>query len=184
MFNLIDHHLVVCKVKRGRAPPPPRGVVREVVRVERLRNEGCKEEFENGLKEEWLVHREREVGNVDKEWMVFKNAVNRCAERACGMKRLSKRGIRKGSEWWNEEVERLVRRKRDVYKMWLQNKCRESYERYKFERNEVKRAVRRAKKEADMRWGEKLVENFSSNKRIFWRSEENEERNGSERGMC
>ena len=166
-----DHHLVVCKVKvkRGRAPPPPRGEVREVVRVERLRNEGCKEEFENGLKEEWMVHKEREVGNVEEEWTAFKNAVNKCAESACGMKRLSKRGIRKDSEWWNEEVERLVRRKRDVYKMWLQSKCRDSYERYKCVRNEVKRAVRRAKKEADVRWGEKLVEDFSSNKRMFWR---------------
>ena len=36
-------------------------------------------------------------------------------------------------------------------------------------RNEAKRAVRRAKKEADVRWGEKLVEDFSSNKRMFWR---------------
>ena len=53
-----DHHLVVCKVKvkRGRAPPPPRGEVREVVKVERLKNDGCREEFESGLKEEWLVH--------------------------------------------------------------------------------------------------------------------------------
>ena len=53
--------------------------------------------------------------------MTFKNAVIKCASSAFGMKRLSKRGIRKGSEWWNEEVERLVKNKRDVYKMWLQN---------------------------------------------------------------
>ena len=146
---------MVCKVKvkRGRAPPPPRGEVREVVKVERLRNDGCKEEFESGLKEEWLVHKEREVGSVEEEWMAFKNAVIRCASGACGMKRLSKRGIRKGSEWWNEEVESLVRYKKDMYKRWLQNKCNETYERYKVVRNEVKRAVRRAKKEADVRWG-------------------------------
>ena len=166
-----DHHLVVCKVKvkRGRAPPPPRGEVREVVKVERLKNDGCKEEFESGLKEEWLVHKERVVGSVEEEWMAFKNAVTRCASGACGMKRLSKRGIRKGSEWWNEEVESLVRYKKDMYKRWLQNKCNETYERYKVVRNEVKRAVRRAKKEADVRWGEKLVEDFSSNKKMFWR---------------
>ena len=36
-------------------------------------------------------------------------------------------------------------------------------------RNEVKREVRWAKKEADLRWGEKLVEDFTSNKRMFWR---------------
>ena len=53
--------------------------------------------------------------------MAFKNAVIRCARRVCGMKRLSKRGIRKGSEWWNEEVARLMRNKKDMYKMWLQN---------------------------------------------------------------
>merc|ERR1712074_352681 len=72
-----EHHLVVCKVKvkRGWAPPRPRGEVREVVGVERLKNAGCKEEFESGLKEEWLVHKERVVGNVEEEWMAFKNAL-------------------------------------------------------------------------------------------------------------
>ena len=166
-----DHHLVVCKVKvkRGWAPARPTGGVREVVKVERLNDAGCREEFEGGIREEWLVHKETELGNVEEEWMTFKNAVRRCASRACGMKRLSKRGIRKGSEWWNEEVARLVRRKRDLYRIWLQNRGRDTYDRYKMARNEVKRAVRRAKREADVRWGEKLVEDFSTNKRMFWR---------------
>ena len=39
------------------------------------------------------------------------------------MKRLSKRGIRKGSECWNEEVARLMTNKKDMYKRWLQNRC-------------------------------------------------------------
>ena len=33
----------------------------------------------------------------------------------------------------------------------------------------MKRAVRRAKRNADVRWGEKLVEDFGTNKRMFWR---------------
>ena len=70
--------------------------------------------------------------------MAFKNAVIRCANRVCGMKRLSKRGIRKGIEWWNEEVARLMTHKKYMYKMWLQNKCRETYEMYKAVRNEEK----------------------------------------------
>ena len=166
-----DHHLVVCrvKVKRGCAPPPPRGEVREVVKVERLRNVSCKIEFEECLKNEWDVQKEREIGNVEEEWMAFKNAVIRCASNVCGMKRLSKRGIRRASEWWNQDVERLVKYKCDLYKLWLQNKCSLMYERYKLVRNEVKRAMRRAKKQADDRWGEKLLEDYSSNKRMFWR---------------
>ena len=52
-------------------------------------------EFEDGLKEGWVVHKEGELGNVEEEWMAVKDAVIRCASSACGMKRLSKRGIRK-----------------------------------------------------------------------------------------
>ena len=121
------------------------------------------------MREEWLVQKEREIGSVEEEWLAFKDAVTKCAGDACGMRKLSKRGIRKGSEWWNEEIESLVRMKRNMYEAWLQDKCNENYERYKVVRNEVKRAVRRAKKQADDRWGEKLVEDFSSNKRMFWR---------------
>ena len=166
-----DHHLVVCrvKVKRGWAPPPPRGEVREVVKVERLKNESCKNEYVECLKYEWEVQKERVIGDVEEEWMAFKNAVIRSASNVCGMKRLSKSGIRKGSEWWNTDVERMVKNKCDLYKMWLQSKCSVLYERYKSVRNEVKRAVRRAKKDADVRWGEKLVENFQGNKRMFWK---------------
>ena len=43
-----------------------------------------------------------------------------------------------------------------------------TYERYKAVRNEMKRAVRKAKKEADFRWREKLVEDSSASKRMFW----------------
>ena len=54
-----DHHLVVCKVKvkRGGEPARQTGEVREVVKVERLKNSGCEGEFEDGIKEEWMIHK-------------------------------------------------------------------------------------------------------------------------------
>ena len=167
-----DHHLVVCKMKLmggGRATPKPRGEVREAIRVERLQNEGCKEEFEESLKVKWLVHKGGEIGGVEEEWSALKNALTSCAESACGLKRLSERGIRKGSEWWNAEMDRLTKKKRDMYRVWLQNRDRQTYDRYKDVRKEVKRAVRRAKRDANERWGMKLAEDFSSNKKMFWR---------------
>ena len=105
------------KMKPGLAPTRPTGEVREVMNVERLKDAGCKEEIEDGIEEEWLAHKERELGSVEEEWVAFKNAVIGCASRVCGMKRLSKREIRKGGEWWNEEVARLVKNIRDMYKM-------------------------------------------------------------------
>ena len=59
--------------------------------MERLKNDGCKEEFEDILKEELVVHKEKLIWNLKEEWMAFKYAVIRCASCACGMKRLSKR---------------------------------------------------------------------------------------------
>ena len=56
---------------------------------------------------------------------------------------------------------------------------------YKMVRIETKRAVRRAKKEADLRWGEKLVEDFSSKQEnVLEGGEENEKGSGSERRVC
>ena len=74
-----DHHLVVCtmKVKRGWAPPSPTGEVREDVKVDRLKDDECKKEYEDCLKEEWVVHREREIGDVENEWMAFEDVVIR-----------------------------------------------------------------------------------------------------------
>ena len=45
----------------------------------------------------------------------------------------------------------------------------ENYEKYKSKRNEVERRVKVAKREANERWGSKLVEDFESNKMMFWK---------------
>ena len=81
-----DHHFVVCKVKVKRRwePARPAGEVWEVVKLEISKDAGCKEEFEDGIKEEWMIHKEKELENVEEEWMAFKNAVIRCARRVCG----------------------------------------------------------------------------------------------------
>ena len=76
------------KWKRGCAPPPPRGEAREVVKVERLKNGRCRDEYVDYLKNEWDVQKERMIGDVEEEWTAFKNAVIRSVGSGCGMKRL------------------------------------------------------------------------------------------------
>ena len=44
-----------------------------------------------------------------------------------------------------------MRNKREMYRMWLQNRCSVTYDRYKVMKSEVKRAVKRAKRNADVR---------------------------------
>ena len=77
--------------------------------------------------------------------------------------------VRKGSEWWDEEVSVAVKEKRQAYEEWLQSGSSELYERYKRMRVKVKRKVRTAKRRADAKWGRSLTENFERDKKKFWK---------------
>ena len=66
-------------------------------------------------------------------------------------------------------VERLVKANKWEHQKWLQSRSREAYKRYKCVMIKVKREVRQAKKEGDVRWGEKLMDDFSRNKRMLWK---------------
>ena len=76
---------------------------------------------------------------------------------------------RKGSEWWNEEVGRAVAEKRRAFEEWLQRRDWSTYDRYRAQRAVVKRAVKVAKRMADLRWGERLENNFEGNKKMYWK---------------
>ena len=78
-------------------------------------------------------------------------------------------GKRKGSEWWNEEVGREVAEKRRAFEEWLQGRDRVTYDRYRAQRVVVKRAAKVAKRMADLRWGQRLGNDFQGNKKIFWK---------------
>ena len=79
------------------------------------------------------------------EWKAVRETLIESASEVCG-KRSVGGGIKKGSEWWNEEVKMKVEEKRKAYEDWLQCRSREKYERYKVKRVEVKRHVAEAKR--------------------------------------
>jgi len=81
---------------------------------------------------------------VEEEWQLFKSTMVGCAEEVCGVRRCGG-GVRKGSEWWCEEVSVVIAEKRRAYEVWLQRKDEVSYERYKEKRNRAKRVVGDAK---------------------------------------
>ncbi len=73
--------------------------------------------------------KEQDNGDIEEEWELLRRAVVGCAEEVCGMRRVGGR-MRKGSEWWYEEVSVAVSEKRHAYEVWLQRKDEEAYERY------------------------------------------------------
>ena len=51
---------------------------------------------------------------MEKEWEKFRDMVMECTNDVCGMKRVGGQ-LRKGSEWWNEEVSRAVAEMRRAF---------------------------------------------------------------------
>ena len=92
----------------------------------------------------------------------------KCTNEVCDTRRVGRRR-RKGSEWWNEEVGRVVAEKRRAVEEWLQRRDRVTYDRYQAQRVVVKQAVQAAKTMADWRWGERLGNDFEGNKKMFWK---------------
>ena len=106
---------------------------------------------------------------MDKKWEKFRDIVMECTNDECGMRRVGGQR-RKGSEWWNEEVGRAVAEKRRAFEELLQRIDRVTYDRYRAQRVVVKWAVQTAKIMADRRWGERLVNDFEGNKKMFWKT--------------
>ena len=85
------------------------------------------------------------------------------------MRRVGGRDIKKGSEWWNEGVKKMLTEKRQLFERWLQSKMGEDWEVYTEKRREAKRSVKQAKRLVNERWGERLAKNCKDSKKRFWK---------------
>ena len=168
--DLSDHFLVEGDLKVGKGWLRVRRTVevKRALRVSELEKEEKVEEYQQKIETKWNEVRDQEAVSVDEEWQRFKTVVVGCAEEVCGTRRIGG-GIRKGSEWWCEEVKVVIEEKKKAYGNWLQKKDHDSYQKYKEKNNQAKRAVERAKRRADDRWGSKLTEDFCGNKKMFWK---------------
>ena len=118
-----------------------------------------------------------EVEGVEEEWSKLKGALVEVARRVCGVKKLGN-GRRKGSEWWNEEMENMIKRKKEAYCKYLSTREGRDWEEYRERCREVKRAKKRVGEE----WCRKLAENFKERSKMFWK-EVNKARRGREEGV-
>ena len=50
---------------------------------------------------------------VEKEWRRFKETILEVGKEVCGTRKIKEGKRRKGSEWWNEEIRRVVGRKKE-----------------------------------------------------------------------
>ena len=167
--GISDHFLVEAKLIVAKERGNRRAYCkREVVKVEELCKQEKEREYQRKVCEVYDNVKRREIVNIEDEWKCFKDSTVGCAKEVCGRRTVGG-GIRKGSEWWNDDVSAMVKEKKEAYEKWLQRNSNENYEKYKEKKIEVKRKVKEAKRAADIRWGQSLSREYEQSKRKFWK---------------
>ena len=167
--GMSDHYLVEARVlvAKDRYNRVARSR-REEVRVEELKKPEKRREFQERVSAAYDRVKVGVIGELEEEWQAVKECLLESASEVCG-KRFVGGGIRKGSEWWNEEVKLVVDEKKRAYEEWLQCRTREKYDIYRVKKVEVKRRVAEAKRAANDRWGQGLGRAYEENKKKFWK---------------
>ena len=138
-----DHYLVLMKMRKWRKAEEQRTSSRRtMVRTEKLKVSEVRLRFQGRLQLKMKRSAEVNSGEVEKVWREFKESMMSTVIEVCGTKQCGDRQKRTG--WWNEEVRTTVKRKKRVYKRWLQLKTTGAKEEYTEAKNEAKRVVRKA----------------------------------------
>ena len=138
------------------------------MKVEELKKPEQKREYQDKLKEAYDRVKEREAVELEEEWGLMKESLVGHASDVCG-KRYVGGCMRRGSEWWNEEVKMKVEEKKRAFEEWLQCNSVEKYERYREKNVEAKRKVEEAKRMSNFKWGQDFDRSYEENKKKFWK---------------
>ena len=104
---------------------------------------------------------------MEEEWRRLKETVMEVEEEVCGLRKIREGKRRKGSEWWSEEIRKVVGRKKECFLKWRRTRWEEGLDEYKRMKMVVKRMVREAEKRVNEEWTLSIAEHFKENKKKF-----------------
>ena len=106
---------------------------------------------------------------MEEEWRWFKEIIMEVGEEVCGTRKIKEGKRRKRVGRWNEEIRRVVGRKKECFLIWRRTRSEEDLDEYKRMKMVVKRMVREAKKRVNEEWTLSIAENFKENKKKVWK---------------
>jgi len=122
------------------------------IRTWKLAHDNIKQAYRAKVQERYR----KEHQTADEKWENMKKAVLESARETCGETKPGKRKDKKETWWWNEEVQSMIKIKKQRFKEWQKNGNDENKEAYKQAKREAKIAVAKAKTDAWKEWYENL----------------------------
>ncbi|XP_047105949.1 uncharacterized protein LOC124775154 [Schistocerca piceifrons] len=120
----------------------------------RLKDKNLREEFS-----EKVLGKVKLAESVQEWWKIYSAIIRKIEEEGFGL--TSGREVPKNKEswWWNEEVQKVVKEKKDAKRKWDMSGSAEDGQAYKSAKKEAKRAVDKAKAESVREAYEQLQKN-------------------------
>ena len=139
-----QHKLLVADIKVNGSSPKPR-IVPPRRKVWKLRDSNIRNEFETYVNSNYTGHPlNQESTDVNMVWNKIKNCLLKSVDQVCGWTRGGRVGHTE-TWWWNEDVNKYIKEKRRLWKIWKKGGSKENYQAAK---KIAKRAVYNAKKVA------------------------------------
>ena len=162
-----DHRPVVVEYSRRAKRRSEKRPSREVINLKKLEDEEIKMKVEKAMEEKFKERKECD-GDVEEEWVDFRDSLINILKQECGVKRVGGKK-RKATDWWNEDVKEACKVKKKAFKKWLKSRSVEDREEYVTARKACKRTVKLAIKQSWERYGEHLCEVSRVSPRDFFK---------------
>lgn len=160
------HRLVVADTNIRR-PNKDRARNYKRIKLEVLEDPNRTREYEDTLVQR-LEENENQQWDLNERWKKFKEVILQTAEEICGTAVVRQNNEQKRTKWWNEEVKRKVKEKKEAWIKYIRTKSNNDRGVYIQKRNEAKAAVKQAKLESWEEFGRKIEENYLENQKQFW----------------
>ena len=182
MFDGSDHLAVLGKVrlKEKWVYEKKGGVKKEILKLEKLQEKEVKDEYKREMAEALRGKWEsvKDSTDIEKGFGTFREVVLTTTKKVVGMK-VVREGKRKGNSWWTEEIRRIVKEKRELFKGTLERNVdeqvkRERKEKYRECKMQLKQAIKVSKERVDEDFRKRLTEKYKENRESYYREVKNE----------
>lgn len=167
-----DHYLVTMKVKtqekeihRNNTKVVERKTLN--IKTHKLKDIEIREEYQKNITKEINKTKTIDTTNIETVWEEFKNIIEEAAKKTCGVTRIDH--TKKKTHWWNDEIKKEVKEKKQRWLHYQNTRKRNDYESYKLQRTKTKEMIEKAKKADWDNFGVIMETNHKENQKLFYR---------------
>ena len=171
-----DHFLVLSKlrikgiVNKSSRKGSKAKVVKEVIKVYRLRNKEIAEIYREKTEKELAEARGiNSKTDIENQWKAIRDVMIRVAKQTCGKIMVGGEGTKKQTKWWSAEIKAEVKLKKQEWKTYLRNRNAQNYDNYKRQRIRVREMIKAAKQKSWEEFGKKMEEDRHGNQKLFYK---------------